>query len=230
MPSVVVTGANRGIGLALAKRYSAAGWQVHASARDPQSAETLQAMPSVRVHPLDVSDQSSIDAFAGALAGVPVDHLINNAGVLGPRHIAFGETDLALWTSVLTVNTAGPWLVTERLAANLELGKARRVAVISSQLGSIANAGSGWPPVYAASKAGANMVVRQLALALRDKWAAKETIVLSLHPGWVRTAMGGEEAPESPEESAAGIFTLMNQANAGMSGKFFTFEGEPLPW
>ncbi|MBC6406434.1 MAG: SDR family oxidoreductase [Rhodospirillales bacterium] len=226
MPSVVITGANRGIGLALAKRYGAAGWQVHATARDPQSAGALQALPSVRVHPLDVSDQASIDAFAEALAGVPVDHLINNAGVLGPRHIAFGETDLALWTSVLTVNTAGPWLVTERLAANLELGSAKRVAVISSQLGSIAKAGGGWPPVYTASKAGANMVARQLALALRGKG----TIVLSLHPGWVRTAMGGEQAPESPEESAAGIFTLMNQADAGMNGEFFTFEGKPLPW
>lgn len=226
MPTLVITGANRGIGLALTKRYLEAGWTVHATARDPNKAEALKALEGVTLHQLDVTSQSSIDAFAAGLKGVAVDTLINNAGGMGPRNPTFGDSQLADWAEVLTINTASPWLVTERLAPNLEAGEGKRVAIVSSQLGSLKNASAGWPPIYATSKAGVNMVMRQLALVLAEKGITTFT----LHPGWVRTDMGGPEADISPEESAAAIFKLTNGASRDMNGRFFNYDGTPMPW
>ncbi len=226
MPSVVITGANRGIGYALASRYAQAGWDVHGAAREPERADALRALPGVTVYRLDVADQASIDAFAEALAGKPIDHLVNNAGVLGSREVNFGRSQLADWIAILGVNTASPWLVTERLAGNLEAGEGKRVAIITSQLGSITNAALGSPPIYAASKAGANMVKRHLSLILGEKGM----VTVALHPGWVRTDMGGPDAAVSPEDSAAGIFRIMTTATEDMNGGFFSYDGSPLPW
>ncbi len=226
MPSVVITGANRGIGLALARRYVDAGWEVHGTARAPEAADDLRGLPGVTVYRLDVSEQASIDAFAKAMEGRPIDHLVNNAGVMGSRDISFGRSQLEDWIAILGVNTAAPWLVTERLAGNLEAGDGKRVAVITSQLGSITNASLGWPPIYAASKAGANMVKRQLSLILGEKGI----VTIALHPGWVRTAMGGPDATVTPEDSAAGIFRMMTTATPEMNGCFFNYDGTSLPW
>lgn len=226
MPNVVITGANRGIGLALARRYAAAGWQVHAGVRRPEAAEALRALPGVSLHPLEVADQASIEAFAAALAGLPVDHLVNNAGVLGARHTDFGHTRLDDWLAVLRVNSAAPFVLTERLAPNLAAGEGRRVGVISSSLGSIARAENDWPAPYAVSKAAVNMVVRQLSLYLAERGIA----VLALDPGWVRTDMGGGEADHAVEDSAAGLFERMTTAGLDMSGGFYRFDGTALPW
>ncbi len=226
MPNLVITGANRGVGLALVRRYAEAGWTVHAAVRNPEQAEALGQLSGVTVYRLDVSSQASIDDLAWSLRDLPIDHLINNAGVMGPRDITFGQTKLEDWISVLAVNTAAPWLVTERLAANLEAGKGKRVAIVSSQLGSIQNASLGWPPIYAVSKAGVNMVKRQLSLIL----AEKGIVTLSLHPGWVRTDMGGPDADISAEESADGIFTLVSGSTPEMNGGFFNYDGRPMPW
>jgi len=226
MPTVLITGAGRGIGLALARRYAKAGWKVHATARAPQAAGELQAIPGVTLHPLDLASADSIDDLAARLSGEPVDHLVNNAGQMGPRHTDFGNTSLADWQEVLTVNTAGPWLVTERLCRNLESGSGRRVGVITSSLGSIATAENDWPAIYAASKAGANMVARQLSLYL----APKGIVVLALHPGWVRTSMGGEAAPTGVEDSADGLFRMLGRATPQVNGGFYDFNGEALPW
>ncbi len=226
MPTLAITGANRGIGLALTKRFLEAGWSVHATAREPDRAEALSSLPGVTLYQLDVASQDSIEAFAQALKGVPIDALINNAGSMGPRYPTFGESQLADWVEILTINTASPWLVTERLAPNLEAGEGKRVAIVSSQLGSLKNATDGWPPIYATSKAGTNMVMRQLALALGEKGI----VTFTLHPGWVRTDMGGTDADISPEESAAAIFRLVTGATQDMNGRFFNYDGTPMPW
>lgn len=226
MPTLAITGANRGIGLALTKRFVKAGWSVHATAREPEQATELGALPGVTLHPLDVTSQASIDAFAESLKGVAIDTLINNAGSMGPRDPTFGDSQLEDWAQVLTVNTASPWLVTERLAPNLQAGEAKRVAIISSQLGSLKNASSGWPPIYATSKAGVNMVMRQLAMRLGEKGI----VTFTLHPGWVRTDMGGADADISPDESAAAIFTLVTEATPEMNGNFYNYDGTPMHW
>ncbi|MEO1190677.1 MAG: SDR family oxidoreductase [Pseudomonadota bacterium] len=226
MPTLVITGANRGIGLALARRYAEAGWTVHATARNPTAAAALAAVPGTKVHALDVADQASIEALAEALDGVAVDHLINNAGVMGPRSVPFGESQSDSWAEVLAVNVAGPWMVTERLVENLKAGAGKRVGILSSHLGSLADAGSGWSPIYAASKTAANMVMRQLSFQL----APAGIVVLSFHPGWVQTEMGGADALVRPEDSAAALFGLMNQASPEQSGGFFNYTGERLPW
>jgi len=226
MPNLVITGANRGIGLALATRYASEGWTIHATAREPEKATALKALPNTTVYPLDVTSQASIDAFAKALDGLPVDHLINNSGIMGPRELPFGSSQMADWVEVLTVNTAAPWLVTERLAANLEAGKGKRVGIVSSQLGSITNASLGWPPLYGTSKTGVNMVGRMLSLILADKGI----VLLLLHPGWVRTDMGGSSADISAEESADGIYTRLKDSTPEMNGCFFTYDGTPMPW
>ncbi|GAB5468625.1 MAG: SDR family oxidoreductase [Rhodospirillales bacterium] len=226
MPRLVITGANRGIGLCLAQRYASDGWEVHATAREPDAADRLSALPNTKVYRLDVSRQDSIEAFAAALGGLPIDHLINNAGIFGPHNPDFGRTEATDWVSVLTVNAASPWLVTERLAENVKAGAAKRVGVITSQLGSITNAALGWPAIYAVSKAAANMTARQLSLILGEAGV----VTLALHPGWVRTDMGGEAADISPEESAEGLFEIMTTATTEMNGGFFSYDGQPLPW
>ncbi len=226
MSNLMITGANRGIGLALASRYAEAGWSLHATARNPDQAEALHALPDTKVYRLDVTSQDSIEAFAEEVKGLPIDHLINNAGIMGPREVTLGETQRADWLEVLGVNTVAPWLVTERLIANLEAGSGARSAVISSQLGSITNAFLGWPWLYAVSKAGVNMVMRQLSLELGEKGI----VSLAVHPGWVRTDMGGSEADISPQEAADGIFKLISGSTPEMNGAFFAYNGEPMPW
>ncbi|BBK32649.1 short-subunit dehydrogenase [Stella humosa] len=221
MPTIVITGASRGIGLELAKAYRQDGATVIAGVRTPEAFPLLGCRPLK----LDVGDAGSVAAFAQALKGEPVDILINNAGIIGPKRQSSHDMDFDGFLETLAINTLGPLRVTQALLPNLLLASGARVAVISSRMGSLSYA---TPDriAYRASKAAVNKVVQCLATDLAGKGVA----VASLHPGWVRTDMGGAGADISPPESARGVKAVVDRLTVATTGRFWNYSGEELPW
>ena len=223
--SVLITGANRGIGLELARQYSESGWRVIGTARAPDEATELSSLNNTRVLQLDVTDQESVTRFAGELGDEPVDVLINNAGIL-PMMNSVPKIDLDVFSNILAVNTIGPVRVTQAVLPNLREGKLKKIINITSNLGSIAENTSGQFYGYRESKAALNMFTRSLAAELRGEGF---TCVV-LHPGWVQTDMGGPQAPVPVEESAAGLRKVIDTLALEDSGTFRTWRGETLDW
>jgi NAD(P)-dependent dehydrogenase (short-subunit alcohol dehydrogenase family) len=226
MPTVLVTGANRGIGLEFVRQYAAEGWRVHAACRDPDKATELKSITGdVRVHRLDVVDEEQIDVLAKSLAGEPIDILINNAGVRGLGD-SFGSTEVGGWIDTLRVNTIAPVRVSERLIANLERGQRKLIVNITSRLGSIAENNSGASYAYRSSKAALNMAAKCMSIELKDRGIT----VVVFHPGWVQTDMGGGQAPVSAPDSVSGMRTKIAKLTTADSGHFFNYTGQPIPW
>jgi NAD(P)-dependent dehydrogenase (short-subunit alcohol dehydrogenase family) len=230
MPTVMITGANRGIGLALTRAYADDGWMVLACCRDPESADDLDALdedPTREVHPIrmDVADPAAVAIVAERLSDVGIDLLINNAG-LGDRESRLENMDYDRWRQVLEVNTIGPFRVTEAFLPHLRAGEGKKVMTISSIMGSIADNGSGGRVTYRSSKAAVNAVMRSVALDLAEEGFT----VNVLHPGWVQTDMGGSSARLTPEESAAGLKQVIDRATPEDSGRFLNYDGNELPW
>jgi NAD(P)-dependent dehydrogenase (short-subunit alcohol dehydrogenase family) len=223
-PTVLITGANRGLGLEFARQYAAEGWRVIGTARKPASADELNAL-DVRVLALDVADGDSVAALAAALDGQPIDLLINNAGIF-PRVNSLAEADFEDVARTYAVNTIGPMRVTRALLSNLKLGQGRRVVSITSGLGSIANNTGGRYYGYRESKAALNMFTRTLAAEL----AGDGFTCVVLSPGWVRTDMGGPNANLSPEQSITGMRSVIDQLTPSDSGTFRNWNGETIPW
>jgi NAD(P)-dependent dehydrogenase (short-subunit alcohol dehydrogenase family) len=224
MSTIFITGAGRGIGLALAQTYAAAGWRVLAGVRDPEGATALKAVTG-EIYPLDVADAASVAALGEALEGVAIDVLINNAGVLGPRPQSSLDVDLDAFMDVLAVNTVGPLRVTRALLPNLRLAKAAKIAVISSRMGAMSGQGT-TSVAYRTSKAGVNKIVQVLAADLKPEGIA----VASLHPGWVRTDMGGSGADIEVSESVAGIKAVVDGLSVATTGRFWNYDGTPMAW
>jgi NAD(P)-dependent dehydrogenase (short-subunit alcohol dehydrogenase family) len=225
LPTVLVTGANRGIGLEFVKSFAADGWRVHACARNVEKAKEVRALEGdVVCHKLDVTNGLKVANLARSMAEEPIDILINNAGQRGPK-TGFGKTDYDAWASVLLVNTLAPLRLVERFIGHVEKSERKLVVNISSRLGSIAEC-SGDDYIYRSSKAALNMVTKTLSRDLQDRGVT----VVSLHPGWVRTDMGGSAAAISPGESVAGIRKVIDGLTAKDSGGFFNFDGTPLEW
>ena len=223
-PTVLITGANRGIGLEYARQFSAKGYQVIGTTRDPADAKDLSAVAS-RVEPLDVTDAASVAALAQRLRGVPIDLLVNNAGFFDRKDVTIDKIDFAMMEQTLAVNTLGPLRVTQALLPNLRAGKRRTIVNMSSQLGSIADSSGGWY-AYRTSKAALNQATRTLSVEL----APEGFICVVLHPGWVRTDMGGAGATYSPQESVAGLVGVIEKLGPTDNGRFYDFKGNPIPW
>ena len=222
--TVLITGANRGIGLELARQYTAAGWQVIGTARKPAQAEELRAV-NARVLQLDVTDQQSVDRMAQELGNQAVDLLINNAGIF-PRVRTITEVNFDDVTRTFAVNTLGPMRVSRALLPNLRSGQVKKVVNITSSLGSIANNSGGGFYGYRESKAALNMFTRSLA----NELSGDGFICVAVHPGWVQTDMGGANATLTVEESAQGIRNVIANLSPDDSGTFWNFDGAPLPW
>ena len=222
--TVVVTGANRGLGLEFAKQLKEAGADVIGTARKPDEADELKAL-GVRVEQLDVADDASVAAFAARLDGAAVDVLLNNAGIF-PTREGFEGSTVDESRRIYEVNTLGPMRVTQALLPNLRAGDRKLVMNMSSGLGSIANAGRGAMLGYRMSKAALNMQTRVQAGDL----AAEGFIFVAMSPGWVRTDMGGPNANLEPAESIRGMLATMAPLTAADSGKYFAYSGEELPW
>ena len=222
-PTVLITGANRGLGLEFARQYSEAGWTVIGTARKPESADDLNAL-DVEVLQLDVLDQDSIAALAKAVDGRGIDMLINNAGIF-PRVNGIAEVNADDYARTLMVNTLGPTLVTQALMPNLRASDKKQVINITSGLGSIEN-NSGRYYGYRESKAALNMFTKTLAMEL----GGEGFICLAIHPGWVRTDMGGENANLSPEESVTGMREVIDNLTAADNGTYRGVDGSVVGW
>lgn len=230
MTTVLVTGANRGIGLEFVRQYAADNAEVIACCRNPGSAKALQALATmsggrVRVMKLDVASAADIAALKIALAGQPIDIVINNAGVSGPGRQSSDDIDLEGWLETFRVNTVAPVAVSQALHANLKAGHEKKLAAITSGLGSTANNG-GQRYAYRSSKAALNNAMRGLS---RD-WAGDGITVGIFHPGWVSTDMGGSSAPVTPQASVRGLRERIAELEPANSGAYRDFEGEELAW
>ena len=218
MPAVLITGANRGIGLEFARQYAAEGWEVIATAR--QSSPELEAL-GVRVEPLDLSDADAVAAFPARIAG-PLDLLIANAGTNHPMNARTAE-DARDWAEMLMVNSISPYMLGKAfLRCMAENGK---MIAISSGMGSIGGSGGGWIP-YRTSKAALNMAWNSLALETRGRGIA----CILLSPGWVKTRMGGAGAEITPEESVSAMRSLIDQVTMEDRGRFLRRDGSEIPW
>ena len=226
MPTILITGASRGIGLELTKRYAADGWQVIACCRKPKEAKALNAVKGeIELRTLDVSKPASIAKLKAALGSRPIDVVLNNAGIYGQRS-GFGKTDPKDFMATFQVNTLAPLLVAEALLPNLVKGKLKKIASITSKMGSIADNPGGGSYAYRASKTALNMVMVNAATELRSKGIA----TVLLHPGWVQTDMGGRNASVKVGDSAAGIMKVIAGASLETSGRFYNYDGAALPW
>ncbi len=221
---VLITGANRGIGLQIARHMSQRGDRVVATARNPDAADELRSL-DVRVEPLDVTNADQVAELAAALQPGAFDVLLNNAGV-GVRGQPLGNLDFDKMLRFFDTNAVGAMRVTEALLPHLRRGKARKVMHLTSLMGSISDNTSGGSYAYRASKAALNMLNRSLSIDL----AEEGFICAVLHPGWVQTNMGGAAAPTPVRESAAGLVHLIDGLGHDDNGGFFDFTGKELPW
>ena len=219
----LVTGANRGIGLEFVRRLLALGHTVHATARDPARASVLAGL-TPHVHALDVGDEGSIARLAAALR--EVDVVINNAGTIGDEASPLGEQTLAGLSAAFAINAAGPLLLTQALLPAIGRGKRKLVVHITSRMGSIGDNSSGGYYSYRMSKAALNMASKSLALDL----APKGIISVVMHPGWVKTDMGGAGATLTPEESVRGMLKVIDGIDAKSSGKVYNYNGAEIAY
>jgi len=220
--AVLVIGASRGIGLELVRQYREAGAQVVATARDDTGLARLHALGAKGLR-LDVTSAASVSGLAWQVDGENFDVAIVNAGVYGPRHSGLQSPTAAEFDEVMHTNVLGPMQVLPQMLDALAPGA--RVGVLSSRMGSIGARASnvGW--LYRASKAAVNSVLADTARALKGK-----AFCCALHPGWVRTEMGGEGADISPEQSAAGIRQVLAGLDETRHGGFFDYSGATIPW
>jgi NAD(P)-dependent dehydrogenase (short-subunit alcohol dehydrogenase family) len=226
----MITGANRGIGLALTMELVRRGDHVIAAARDPWggalaelAAEHVAALTLLE---LDVTSDESVAAAKASLEGRPIDVLLNNAGIYGPRdrQSAF-EMDFDAWREVFEVNVYAPLRIAQAFLPNVEAGAGRKIATISSRMGSIGGNPSG-NIAYRSSKTAVNMTMVLFGNAVRERGITQ----LLFHPGWVRTDMGGGGADIAPSESAAGLIATIDASGMGETNSFRTWQGETIPW
>ena len=218
---IVVTGANRGIGLELVRQLAARGDSVDACMRDPDKATPLA---NVTVHRLDVTDQGSVDALAKAI-DAPVDVVINNAGINRPRQ-RLSDLDLDATAEIYATNAIGPLRVVHALLPHVRRGPAKKLVHITSGMGSIADNQRGESYGYRMSKAALNMMSKSMAVDLRGDGI----ISFVINPGWVQTDLGGASAPTPVADSAAGIIKRIDEATLETSGTFLNWNGGNYPW
>jgi NAD(P)-dependent dehydrogenase (short-subunit alcohol dehydrogenase family) len=218
MPTVLITGANRGIGLELARQYAADGWEVIATARKPS--EELEEL-GIKAELLDMREMDAVAGF-GTRLDQAIDLLIANAGTYGPRTMRSAK-DAQEWSATFAINSIAPLLLAQSVTPHVSATGGKLIA-ITSKMGSIADNSSGGYTAYRSSKAALNMAWRSLAIDNPSVVAAV------LHPGWVKTRMGGSHAPLTVVTSATGLRQTIERLGPDQSGGFFNYDGTPLPW
>ena len=236
MSTVLITGANRGLGLRFAQCYAEQGWKVYAASRSlsPDLAALADKYDGLHSVSLDVSDPTSITALAAQLGDEPIDVLLNNAGIYGDTsfpdggiaHQNFGDSDFENWENVLRVNVFGPMRMAEAFVDNVARSEQKKLVTLSSEISSNAMNEFGGMYAYRTSKAAVNIMMTSLGVDLADRGV----LCLALHPGWARTDMGGPNAPISPEDSVDGCMRVIAELNKDMVGKLIQFDGQVLPY
>lgn len=228
--SILITGTNRGIGLEFVKHYIKNNEKVIATCRNRNSAKDLLELENttnnLSLVELDVSNPNSINNFTSKIAGLPIDTFISNAGVSGPKNIEFGNFDAKEWLDVFNINTIAPLIITQKILKNLRLGKDKKLVFISSKVGSIEDNTSGGMYIYRTSKTALNQVIKSLSIDLKGE----NFIVVALHPGWVQTDMGGPNALIDTKTSVKGLIEVIDNLTPKNSGKFYNYDGSPIPW
>jgi NAD(P)-dependent dehydrogenase (short-subunit alcohol dehydrogenase family) len=228
LSTTVITGADTGLGLAFATQYARAGANVVAGCLDPRSGPVLElcsARQNVEALRLDVTSDSSVAAFKDKLEARPVELLINNAGVHYRKWSVPEEVVFADWEQTLRVNTLGPARVSFALRPNLIRSGGAKLITISSDWGSVSNH-PGTAYDYCSSKAAVNSLMRGIA----RNWAKDGIVVAMIHPGWTRTAMGGADAPDTPDENAARVRAVIDKLTPDDNGRFLDNSGRDMPW
>ncbi|GAC1622071.1 MAG: SDR family oxidoreductase [Candidatus Acidiferrum sp.] len=236
MPTVLITGSNRGIGLEFARQYATDKWTVLAAARDPQRPSDLASLAAscknVQLHPLDVIHEKSVKDLFSTLNSQPIDLLILNSAIYPRKGVHIGEIDYDSWRDAIETNLFGAMRVAEALLPNLAASQRRQIAAISSSMGSIRGvsggsvAQSGASYQYRTSKSALNMAMSILAQEL----APQGFSVTLLCPGWVKTDMGGAGAAITPEQSVTGMRKILEKDRTEISGKFLSYDGATRPW
>lgn len=227
--TVLITGANRGLGLEFVKQYAEAGWQAIACCRWPDEAKALQALAErhaeqVEVHQLDVANFEEIDALALILQGRAIDVLINNAGVYPQSE--FGDIDYEAWAEAFHINSMAPMKMVEAFVGHVASSNLKKIVTLSSKMGSLDDNTSGGSYIYRSTKTAVNMVMKSLSIDLKPRGIAS-TI---LHPGWVRTDMGGPNGLIDAPESVAGLRRVIENLTLENSGRFVAYDGKEIAW
>ena len=228
-PLALVVGANRGIGLGVTKAFVARGWDVIATARAPEAAADLRALAAgdpgrVEILPLDMADPAGVDAFAASLSGRTLDVVLVNAGVAGPAHRSANGATPEETGALMFVNAIAPIRLGRLLLKNLISGSGV-LAYTSSVMGSV-TLNAGGHELYRASKAALNSLSRGLYAEMRGR----NLTLLTLHPGWVRTDMGGSGAPVRVDESARGLVDVILKSAGSRRHAFLDYQGKEIAW
>lgn len=230
MPTVLITGANRGIGLAFCQQFLEKKYQVLACYRKSSEAKEVKQLAfefsnELSLLSLDLESEASIHQLAADLNKRPIDILINNAGIY-EFDIKSDHLSIEKWKQFFTINTIGPYILTLKLIENLKLGQEKKVINITSYMGSIELNDNGLNIPYRTSKSALNSVTKSLAVTYRND----HLIFTAIHPGWVRTDMGGEDAPLTPEESVKSLIEQIGKLHLLDSGKFLSYDGNEVEW
>jgi NAD(P)-dependent dehydrogenase (short-subunit alcohol dehydrogenase family) len=240
MPSILITGANRGIGLEFARQYLADGWRVYACCRAPGKADLLNRLAVdfndlLSIYRMDVRDGDEVTAVAKALNGAPIDILFNNAGIVdsygtgvfeGKDDPDLKNYDLNLWLKIFDTNVLSQGRVTGEFSDNVVASERKMVVMISSGIASIANTWQAGRYAYRTSKAALNMLTRGIGAWLEPRGVT----VIAIAPGWTRTELGGPNAHNSVEESVSGMRKVLAGLTFKDTGSYWNFDGERLPW
>jgi NAD(P)-dependent dehydrogenase (short-subunit alcohol dehydrogenase family) len=233
MPRVLITGANRGLGLEFARQYSSDGWDVSATARNPKQSRELERLAQskrVSTHALDVTSDDSVKHLAETLNGMPVDLLILNSAIFTRDGNKFGELNFAVWRESFETNVLGAMRVAQALIQNVAASKQKQIVAISTGMASLetlaTTIGFGTAYHYRSSKAALNMAMSILAKEVEPQGIS----VLIFSPGWVQTDMGGPNAALTPEQSIAAMRKVLEGNPMELSGKFLSYDGSTWPW
>jgi len=224
--SVLITGANRGIGLEFVRQLVPTAKAIYAACRSPENAHALNKLAAstnnVHVLPLEVTNEKHIEALRQRLEGTSLDLLINNAGIFKGRNNTIDKDE---WSETFAVNVMAPINISRALLTNLKQSNLAIVANITSQMGSIADNGSGGSTIYRSSKAALNAATKSFAIDHAD-----EITTLLLHPGWVRTDMGGPNGMIDAGTSVSGMLNVINNVANDDNGRFINYDGQAIPW
>ena len=232
METTLITGANRGVGLEFSRQLAEDGWCVLACSRNLEKSDALNKLAAeyperITLYALDVTDHGQIEKLSQTLANKPIDLLINNAGVFPDiNERSFGQTDYDAWAHAFLVNTMAPLKMVEEFITQITQSSRKTIVTITSKMGSVADNGRGGSYIYRSSKSAVNMVVKSIAIDLESD----EIISVLLHPGWVRTDMGGPSGLISVEQSVSGMLSVIREVTSTDSGKFIAYDGQIIPW
>ena len=225
MHNILIIGANRGLGLEFAKQYSNENHNVFATTRNKSESKALNAISKIKVFELDLNSDESLDNFVQQISSQKIDILIHNAGIFRDEQLD-EDLDIDSWMNELRINAVIPIILARKLKSNLQMGLSKKIVFISSQMGSIDDNYSGRFYFYRSSKSALNSAAKSLSI----DWKEDGISILILHPGWVKTDMGGDNAKLEIPDSISQMIKVINDLNLTNSGSFVNYAGEKLEW